>query len=78
MGGKIGPLHGRTANLNQFGRLPAVDAQQRHGEAEFAGLFADEGSLGVVARHKDALDAGGLDGGELSAEVLVSFAVFLL
>ena len=78
MGGEIGALDGGPADGDELGRFPAVNAEQRHSEAEVAGLLGDEGGLGVIARDEDALGSGGLDGGELGAEILVALTVFLL
>src|SRR5688572_24273404 len=77
MGGEVGTLDRRAADGDEFGGFPAVDAHEGDGQAEVAGLAGDQSGFGVVARHKDALDAGRLDGGKLGAEVLVALAVLL-
>src|ERR1017187_1378923 len=71
-------LDGLAADGDEFGRFPAVGAEQWHGEAEVAGLFADERRLGVIGGRKDAVHAGGANRRELRAKILVALAEFFL
>ena len=77
MAGVIGALNGFATDLDELGSFPAVAAEDRDGEAEVAGLFADQRGLGVEAGDGDGVDFGGFDRGELSAEIFIAFGVFL-
>ena len=76
VGGVVATLEGGAGDFEEFGGFPAVAADEGGGDAEFAGLFGDEGDLGVVGGDEDDVGGGGFDGGELGFEVFVALGEF--
>ena len=55
--GEIGALHRGPADLKERRGVPTVAAEHELGQAELAGLPADERGLGVIARREDGIGA---------------------
>src|SRR5205814_834581 len=78
MGRVVAAVQRLAANLEKLFILPAVAANERHGNAEFARLPDNERGFGVVTGDKYSIDAGRFYGRELRPEILVALGkVFL-
>ena len=72
VGAEVAALGGGAGDRQEIGGFPAVDSEEGEGEAEVAGLFADQGGFGVVTGDEDAVGTGGFDRGELGTENVIA------
>ena len=75
--GVVAALDRGAADLGELLGVPAVAAEQRHGDAELAGLDRDVAGVGVVAGDEDRLGVGVLERLQLRREVDVAAGVGL-